>query len=293
MPNRHAPKMSDAEVITYIRQGLGTKKIHEITGIHVAHGRICRLRDEHGIVFERPNLRAIVLESFGHHNNIPDLSRANGMTPAMTHYYLAPILKNLRAAGTLHNCTCGKPAYHQSACNKADKDGKNFVTDELLVSLLRQGFRRDSIAIKTGRKVSEKRFARLRSAHGIGERGPLHPRMKRTTQRAKNLGNQSYDRVCRALRHMTDPQLRDDARSEMFLDLSTGKLSTDDIESKARSYSGAAIAEWQSRYGPRSLDEVRFDDGDATLLDSLEDESALAAFDNLFEPEEDGLDCWN
>jgi len=291
MVRRYKPRMPDAELVGYLRQGFGVKMIKKLTGVTLDYDRIRRLREQHGIV--RTDMRAIMLEQIPNHSNAIDLAKAMGITRVMTIYYLGPFLKTMRAGGTLHNCACRKLAYHQGGCNSLEGDGEHFVTDELLVSLLKQGFRRETIIAKIGTNVSQKRITRLLTLHEIKDSGVFHPNMKRKTLRNKNKGGQLYARVCLALGHMTDQPLRDDARSEMFLDLSTGKLKTEDIEAKARSYSGAAIAEWQSRYGPRSLDEVRFDDGDATLLDSLEDESALAAFDDLFEPEEDGLDCWN
>jgi hypothetical protein len=54
---------------------------------------------------------------------------------------------------------------------------------------------------------------------------------------------------------MTDPTLRDDVISEMFLALLEGRLSRDQIGTEAKTYTGRAIGQWQSKWAPVSLDE--------------------------------------
>jgi hypothetical protein len=283
---RWVPKIADDVVVEYLKLGLGTRAIQKITGIHVDNVRLRRLREVHGLV--RTDWRAVMREHVGNHSNATDLAKAMGIPFGRTLYYLAGILRELRERSALHNCVCGKPAYHQSACNRADKiAGTGFVSDEMITSLLLQGFRRTAIVAKTGVYVTETRISKLCELHRIEKGVKISRQRHRRTQRDQNLGNLLFARVRHALRHMTDPQLKDDAMSEMFLDLSTGKLKADEIVAKARSYSGAAIAEWQSRYGARSLDEVRFKEGDTTVLDTIEDESALEAFDAFVEIEDD------
>jgi hypothetical protein len=58
-----------------------------------------------------------------------------------------------------------------------------------------------------------------------------------------------------ATRRMTDPTLRDDVISEMFLALLEGRLSRDQIGTEAKTYTGRAIGQWQSKWAPVSLDE--------------------------------------
>ena len=53
------------------------------------------------------------------------------------------------------------------------------------------------------------------------------------------------------------------------------------IEAAVRSFVAKGIAQWQSAYGPGSLDQKLFADGSRTLGDMLEDETTTAQIDQL------------
>ena len=76
---------------------------------------------------------------------------------------------------------------------------------------------------------------------------------------------------------------RDDAISDMYLAHLEGAVSLSDITAEAKIFANRTVAAFESKFGPRSLDEQLFEDGDATLGDMIDDPAALEAFDYIFE----------
>ena len=91
-----------------------------------------------------------------------------------------------------------------------------------------------------------------------------------------------YARINAAVPHWMSEQLRDDIISDLYLAVLEADVSVGDIEQAARKFSAEAFAAFESRFGPRSLDELAFEDGRETLGDRIADPSALAAFDYIF-----------
>ncbi len=78
-----------------------------------------------------------------------------------------------------------------------------------------------------------------------------------------------------------DAMLRDDVVGEIFLAVIEGRIEVEQIKAAVRSFVAKGIAQWQSAYGPRSLDQKLFADGSRTLGDMLEDETTTAQIDQL------------
>ncbi len=76
---------------------------------------------------------------------------------------------------------------------------------------------------------------------------------------------------------------RDDVISEIYLAVLEGTLDVDAVEANAKRFANAAVSTYESKFGPRSLDAAMFDDSDRSLIESIPDPSALAAFDYIFE----------
>lgn len=77
------------------------------------------------------------------------------------------------------------------------------------------------------------------------------------------------------------PATRDDAISDLYVAMLEGAVDTADITSEARRYASRAVAQFESRYGPRSLDEPIFEDSKTARIDRIECPSSFAAFDEI------------
>lgn len=81
------------------------------------------------------------------------------------------------------------------------------------------------------------------------------------------------ERIMRAAREAVPAGLpdhvRDDVASEMMLAMFEGRLALRDLGRRVREYLAAHYRIHPTRYGPLSLDEPRFEDGRATLGDTI------------------------
>lgn len=92
-----------------------------------------------------------------------------------------------------------------------------------------------------------------------------------------------YARIDAVTPHWLSPAARDDAISDAYVAILEGRLAEQDIASEASRFARAAVKQWESKFGPRSLDERLFDDSDKTFGETLVDPAALDAFDYIFE----------
>lgn len=95
------------------------------------------------------------------------------------------------------------------------------------------------------------------------------------------------EKVKRAVPRDLEHALRDDIISEIFVAVIEGRIEEDQIKAAARSFIARGIAEWQSRYGPRSLDEKLSQDSSATLGDLIEDHTSASHIEELYIGEND------
>jgi len=93
----------------------------------------------------------------------------------------------------------------------------------------------------------------------------------------------TYSQIAAAMPRWLSEAARDDAISDMYLAHLEGAVSMSDVAAEARRFASRTVAAFESKFGPRSLDEKLFDDGDTTLKDTLVDPAALEAFDYIFE----------
>jgi hypothetical protein len=88
-------------------------------------------------------------------------------------------------------------------------------------------------------------------------------------------------RIRRALGAALPPDIRDDATSEMYVDLTLGTLDKVDIERKARWYRNRVLDRFASKFGPRSLDQEIGDGEGFTLLDMLADDRSSSWLEEM------------
>ncbi|EJL23957.1 hypothetical protein [Novosphingobium sp. AP12] len=75
--------------------------------------------------------------------------------------------------------------------------------------------------------------------------------------------------------------LRDDVAGELQLAIMEGRIEVEQIRSVMRSFVSKGLADWQSQYGPRSLDQKLYDDSSRTLGDMIEDTTTAYHLEEL------------
>lgn len=116
-------------------------------------------------------------------------------------------------------------------------------------------------------------------------RGLPANRSDRTRARPRKLAvDISASRLLERIRKAVGPSLpadiRDEAISDMYIDLSVRKLCPADIEKMARTYGNRVLDRFASKFGPRSLDQEIGEDG-FTLLDTLIDDSSSSWLEEM------------
>lgn len=257
MPGRavRKPAVSDQTIVKYLKQGLGLHRLQKQLGSLEAR-RVKRLRLEHGIpskqIIREPvsdeTLIALLRQEMGRRRVEQAVGRAIG------------------------NKRLGRLRARLGIASRAPKR----IDAASLRSLVVQGHGVDKIQQITGVSPGQDRVNRMRAELGISKGA------RQQGNAAQSIEIRLFEQIRNALPDAMDPVLRDDAISEIYLAVIEGKLSAGRIKAEAKRYANRQVAEWQSRYGPRSLDEV-MGDTDLTMLELIEDPSALAAFDRIFE----------
>lgn len=135
------------------------------------------------------------------------------------------------------------------------------------------------------------RLAQCRNAKKEKEKPKLKPKPKQTIKKEKKpkcaprrsepkrpFSDGLYARIASAVPRWLSPALRDDVISDMYVAVTSGAMAVDLVETNARKFASAAANQFETKYGPRSLDEKLFDEGGMTLGDTLVDQDALSAF---------------
>lgn len=91
-----------------------------------------------------------------------------------------------------------------------------------------------------------------------------------------------YAKLSAAMPGWLSDASREDALSDLYVAYLEGRLPTD-VAGEAKRYANRMVAAFESKFGPRSLDERLFDDSDMTFGETLVDPAALDAFDYIFE----------
>lgn len=104
---------------------------------------------------------------------------------------------------------------------------------------------------------------------------------KRIASAGKRNASAIMEQVQAAVTRRIDDVVRDDVIAEIYLAVIEGRIEVEQIAAAARSFVSRGLADWQSAYGPRSLDAKLFDDGSRTLSDAIGDDTAMAAIDDI------------
>lgn len=197
-----------------------------------------------------------------------------------------PIRDRLFAEGV--TCACGRPLNHNFWCS-ARWDAHDMPRgrrpfpgpqETLAVEALLRGDVVADIAKAVG--VGPSSVWMLRRTLNDGQRAQRARAMRDRLARGLSLqGDALMARIRAVVSNRLDPVLRDDVISEIYLAVIEGRVEPEQIGAVARSFINRGLADWQSRYGPRSLDAKLFAEGSRTLADTLEDDTAVDQIEEL------------
>lgn len=241
-------------------------------------------------------IRQLALEgmSFGGIARELGASRTSVQSFAMRHQI------RLGLAGEL--CKCGKPRGHAYGCSafayrivddpaEVDRCVTALEQGLTMVQIVREHGVREALVRITRAKLTEHSQQLRRQA--IAERVQARVRPKRVRAIKKSLPASISSRVLAAHRDALFAKcsaaiprgmaqdIRDDAVTELYLAVLEGEVAENEIREKAGKFVNATYSTWASRFGPRSLDAKLSADDDRTAGDFIEDEVALAQFDEI------------
>lgn len=258
-----------------------------------------------------PETLALMLEQLPTVGSLRDLAALTGVRLDVVRREVAPFLAIMKLNGTHPKCGCGKDRFHPYGCvdSVTKASYSTPVRGRSLVEGLVMLARREPIleAIMTGDPYSVIE-QRLNLPHKSARKYLIHltpeqraQRKQLEQERAQALSRKRkklkpktapavdprpfrdplYARIAFAVPRWVAPATRDDIISEMYVATQDGTLAVADIEANAKRFASQAVAMWESKFGPRSIDALTFDDGKRTLADILPDPTALAAFETL------------
>ncbi len=255
------------------------------------------LNRQRGTYKVAPEMVALMLEHLPTVGSLRDLSAMTGTRLDAVRQAVAPFLATMKLNGTHPKCGCGKDRFHPyggvDSVRKASYSTpvRGMSMADALVALAKRGPIID--AIMTGDPYSAIE-QRLNLPHKSAQKYLVHLTPEQLAQRKRMerdrvglagdrrpFGDALYARIASAVPRWVTGPTQDDIISEMYVATWDGTLRLDDIETNARRFAMAAIAMWESKFGPRSIEAPMFDDGKRTLADMIPDPAALAAFEAL------------
>jgi transposase len=203
-----------------------------------------------------------------------------------------PLIAAMREAGTLGLCDCGQDRFHPRICSRTAGPGIDVTEDQLrkrieVAAAIMDGDSFAQIAERFGMKHPSSVRSYLRYLT------PEQRDRRKALEQARSCGtvatafrpfrDETYAQIAAAMPRWLSDAARDDAISEMYLAHLEGAAPMSDVAAEARHFASRTVAAFESKFGPRSLDEKLFDDSGTTLGDTLVDPAALDAFDYIFE----------
>lgn len=230
--------------------------------------------------------------------SLRDIAAIIGVKQQTLRYVATPFVALLRMQGALPPCECGKERFHPYGCSAVaaksvfasgvfgqspERAAAHREKREAVVEAIMTGATYSEIERRLGMKPKTARaFARYLTPEQRARRKKMEQgRALKFEETPRPFSDPLYARIAAAVPRWLSPSLRDDVISEMYVAVFAGVLAVDDVVANASRFSNAAISQFESRYGPCSIDEKLFDDGKTTLADRLADAAALAAFDAL------------
>jgi len=195
-----------------------------------------------------------------------------------------PMHGELAAQGV--TCGCGRVLGHRYRCSARPAKVRNELSPSqrkvAMASLLRgdsPATATNAVGLARGVRACVDRLLRSLDCAQRAERDrAIQQRLKRRRllHDAKLMA-----RMESSVPRNLEPALRDDVIAELRLALVDGDVVPSEIEAAAERYARRAIARWQSKFGPRSLDEKMTGDSDLTLSGIIGDATVALMIDEI------------
>lgn len=184
-------------------------------------------------------------------------------------------------------CDCGRPFGHPDWCSvKWDAydqpRGRRPFPEPQETQAIEALVRGDVVAdIAKAVGVSPGSIWRLRLALTDEQRAQRTLAIRDRIARKAQGGADLMERIRTAVPKHIDGAVRDDIIGEIYLAVIEGRVEAEQIKAVVRSFVSRGLSQWQSAYGPRSLDETLPGDGNRTLADRLGDSTATLALEEI------------
>ena len=255
-----------------------------------------------------PEVLAMMVDLLPEIRSLRDLCAVTGLRLDTVRKEVAPFLAIMKLTGTHPQCGCGRDRFHPYGCvdswEKSDRsehvpgyskeDAKVLLERRAgIVAMIMTGAFYGDIDRAFGMNLGmAKKYKRFLTPDQVATRKALErDRPSRPRGPARSAGgaieyrrpfsDPLYARIASAVPRTMSEALRDDVISEIYVAVSSGEMADDAIEREAKRFANAAIGQFESKWGPRPIDQPMFDDGRRTLADIIPDPSALAAFARL------------
>ena len=208
------------------------------------------------------------------------------LSPAVVAKHSLPARARLYALGK--TCACGRILGHPYWCSaKWDEFDQPRGARPLPPHTERQGIQalvRGDLTADIAKQlgVGSARIWKLRRSLRADDLAQRTQALRlRVSQRGKAAGDQIMAAIQSAVSRRIDSTVRDDVVGELYLAVMEGRIEADEIGAAVRSFVSRGLSQWQSAYGPKSLDAPFGADGNGTLGDYLEDGTAVEHIDEL------------
>jgi len=194
--------------------------------------------------------------------------------------------KEMFAAGT--GCACGRPVGHPYWCSaKWDAHeqprGRRPFPEPHEAQAIEALVRGDIVAdIAKAARVGTGSVWRLRKSLGAEQRAQRTKSIRARIARAGvGRGEEIMARIKAAVRRGIDPVVRDDIEAEIYLAVIEGRIETEQIKSVVKRFISRGLSEWQSNYGPKSLDATLGPDDGRALIDLIRDDTSSGHLEEI------------
>jgi hypothetical protein len=230
-----------------------------------------------------PEVEAAIADLLPVTTSLRSIAAKLGINYCTMRPYAGPLIALMRAAGTLPSCGCGKERFHKYPCiisRQICPERRDAIVSEITTGEL---YRDIGVKFGIGRLSARNYLRYLTPAQRRRRLDLQRSRRPEAAAEARPFGDNLYARIATAVPRWLTNATRDDVISEIYLAVLEGTLDAAAIEANVARFARAGAAAYESKFGPRSLDERRFDDSERTLAETIPDPYALAAFDYIFE----------
>lgn len=217
--------------------------------------------------------------------SVRQIAREMGIPHQTVAWRAKPLIEAMREAGTLGDCECGRERFHPRLCRRtANREPPELPPEQIerrtgIVAAIMRGESFSQIGERVGidcrtaasyvrwltpdQRERRKAMEQARYVRSVG------------TEAVRPHRDPLYAAIAAAVPRWTSEATRDDAISDLYLAVLDGSVAVSEVAAEAGRYATKAVSQWESRFGPRSLDELAFEGGRETLGDMIADPDTL------------------